>query len=161
MSYGTLDKLADAYVPLLALCVLTSIVAAIPQPREAFKRFCHVLWLIIVVYGLMFVDQTLHIWPKQGWDYSTHTAAAAACCWYLWHLKNNLKNSVKKNVKKKPSALNTFFQSKTVYLFWPVSLLVYLGLMRYQGYHTWVDMVTTILALLPLFIVPYVFKILR
>lgn len=138
-SYESLDTLADSYVPLLAVIIMVNIAARLNQPRQALAEFCKVLLLAVLAYGVMFVDNSLRLWASQGWDYSTHTAVAAACCWYLYWLK------------KGSGILGGIFRLKWVTLLWPISFVGYLLLMRYQGYHTWADMLTTCLALLPLF----------
>lgn len=142
-SYQTLDTIADAYVPLLAIIAFVSIAARLAQPRLALKEFCSFLLLALMAYGLMFTDAAHHLWAKKGWDYSTHTATAAACCWYLFGLSRGRK------------ILGGVFHLTAVYVIWPVSLVGYLLLMRYQGYHSWPDMFTTLVALIPLFTIHF------
>ena len=143
MSYHTLDTIADTYVPLLFLCMLVSVAAQLNHPKVALKAFCSILLLAGIAYGLMFADSALKLWPSRGWDYSTHTATAAACAWYLFWLSKGRR------------MLGGFFQYRAVYLFWPLSLVGYLALMRYQQYHSWPDMLTTLLAVLPIFCIHY------
>lgn len=143
LSYQTLDRIADAYVPALAVVVLISIAVQLAQPRVALSEFCKVLLLAMLAYGVMFMDAAQGLWRHWGWDYSTHTATAAACCWYLFWLHKGRRIA------------GGIFQLTWVKVFWPVSLVGYLGLMRYQHYHSWVDMATTLLALVPLFAVHF------
>lgn len=143
LSYQTLDTIADAYVPALAITALISMAAKLGQPRLALKEFCAFLLLAFLAYGLMFMDTAHRLWASRGWDYSTHTAIAAACVWYLFWLH------------KSKRVLAGFFHQPWVYIFWPLSLIGYLALMRYQQYHSWADMLTTLLALLPLLSLHY------
>lgn len=143
LNYETLDTLADLYIPALAVAALVSFALTLSQPRLALKAFCGFSLLLILAYGVMFLDAAHRIWAVQGWDYSTHTAVAAACAWYLFWLRNHR------------SLLGGFFQQRWVALFWPVSFVGYLLLMRYQQYHSWPDMLTTLLALMPLFTLHY------
>ncbi|HEY7773573.1 MAG TPA: hypothetical protein VIC26_10330 [Marinagarivorans sp.] len=143
MSYRTLDLIADSYVPILLIVILLSMAVKLKQPRVALKEFCSLLLLAIIAYGLMFADHAHRLWAQQGWDYSTHTATAAACVWYLFWLRQGKR------------ILAGFFQHSAVYLCWPLSFLAYLALMRYQNYHTWTDMGSTLVAVLPLFSIHY------
>ena len=143
LDYQTLDTLADAYVPALAITALISMGAKLKQPRHALKEFCSFLLLAFIAYGIMFTDTAHHLWAKKGWDYSTHTATAAACTWYLFWLH------------KSQRVLGGFFHITGVMLFWPLSFIGYLVLMRFQQYHSWADMLTTLLALMPFFVLHY------
>lgn len=140
-SYQTLDTIADAYVPVLAVIILISIALRLAQPKAALRELACVLLLAIIAYGMMALDHYQRFWAHFGWDYSTHTATAAACAWYLFWLHKGKRIA------------GGFFHHKFVRLIWPISFGLYLGLMRYQGYHTWADMLTTLAALTPLFIV--------
>ncbi|WP_053981925.1 hypothetical protein [Marinagarivorans algicola] len=142
-NYQTLDTLADTYIPTLAIIALISMAAKLGQPRIAFKELCAFALLVFLAYGLMFMDATHRIWASQGWDYSTHTATAGACVWYLFWLHKGRR------------VLGGVFQQPWVYVFWPVSLVGYLALMRYQQYHSWLDMLTTLMAITPFFTLHY------
>ncbi|BCD99621.1 hypothetical protein [Marinagarivorans cellulosilyticus] len=143
MSYQTLDTLADLYVPLLFLLMLISVASKLKQPTVALKEFCSILLLAGIAYGMMFADSAQSLWSQRGWDYSTHTATAAACVWYLFWLHKGRRT------------LGGLFQHKAVYVFWPLSLIAYLALMRYQQYHSWPDMLSTLLAVLPIYCIHY------
>jgi hypothetical protein len=80
---------------------------------------------VVYVYGWMYVDIKLGIWPLVGWDYSTHTALAWALVWA------------------------NFFSNKTARVPAMISLGLYLALMDYQNYHTWADMISTSLLIAP------------
>lgn len=143
LNHTTLDTLADLYIPALVVTALASMAFKLGQPRLALKEFCAFVLLLAMAYGLMFMDAANRLWAKQGWDYSTHTALAAACVWYIFWLHKSRR------------ILAGFFQQPWVYVFWPISLVGYLALMRYQQYHSWADMLTTLLALIPLFSLHY------
>src|SRR5690606_41036687 len=76
----TLDKIADAYVPLLAIAFLGGLAGIAfrkPNERQVLLRvFLFFVGLLLVSYGLMFLDNAMGIWPAVGLDYSTHTAVA-------------------------------------------------------------------------------------
>ncbi len=46
-------------------------------------RFLALAFLLLIVYGLMFLDNRLHIWSRFSLDYSTHTAVALALVAFL------------------------------------------------------------------------------
>lgn len=79
--------------------------------------------LLGLVYGMLLIDNALQLWPSLGLDYSTHTALAIALVVPLWHC----------------------CEHKKLRGFWALSLLAYAGLMRYQQYHSWADMIATAL----------------
>lgn len=120
-SYATLDAIADAYTPLLALACLVLLL----RPLRALQwqalglRMASLAAGALIAYGLMYVDNRLAIWSMAGLDYSTHTAVALVLTMFLsmhW-----------------PKAR------------WPgwLSLCVYGLLMLYQQYHTVADIIST------------------
>lgn len=127
-SYETLDVIADAYTPLLALIALAVIV------RQAFARHWRVSMLqlasillgALFAYGLMYFDQAAGVWPSLGLDYSTHTAVATVLVVFL--------------------ALH----ARTGMWVWIASLLLYGALMLYQRYHSLADILTTAVVILVL-----------
>lgn len=121
LTYQQLDTLADSYSPIL---VVASLILPFWTYRQqfslAFGWLAESSWGLCVVYGLMALDQHWLIWPRWGLDYSTHTG-------FAWVLAINL--------------------CRYHYRWpWALSLLGYCALMKYQGYHTWSDMLTTALA---------------
>jgi hypothetical protein len=121
LDYETLDAIADAYTPLLALAALALLL------RPLFARHWQVLGArmtrlaagAFVAYGLMFLDSRLQLWPAMGMDYSTHTAAALALVMFL--------------AAHAPTTRRACW----------ISLAGYVLLMLYQRYHTVADIVTT------------------
>ncbi len=121
LSYKTLDFIADAYTPLLALGCIGFLLWLLTK-RQWSLFATGVLKIVtggVIAYGLMFIDHRLKLWPVLGLDYSTHTAVALVLVMFLCaHLR------------------------KTRWL-WVMSLVCYALLMLYQRYHTFSDIVTT------------------
>ncbi len=125
LSYQTLDAIADTYNPALLVASLLLVSYRIYQSpqhlREALRQLGFILIVMAWVYGFMWLDNTYHIWPKFGLDYSTHTAFALSLSVLL-------------------------LQIKGAYRWINVGVFcAYLALMRYQNYHTVADMLTTAL----------------
>lgn len=120
-SYETLDAIADAYTPLLALVSLTLIILPLFNLRWqlAGVRLLTVTGVLLIAYGLMFLDGRFEIWSTFGLDYSTHTAVALGLTTFV--AINNPK-------------LTTI---------WFGSLIAYVLLMLYQQYHTVADIAVT------------------
>lgn len=122
MSYETLDIIDDAYIPLLFfLYVVYSLIYWRHGDKRAGLRG---LVGVLLCYLLMFIDNTYHLWPKLGLDYSTHTAVSFALVYFLIH----------KHAKHQRSTQLTV-----------LSLMVYFILMVYQRYHTVTDIVSTVI----------------
>lgn len=124
MSYATLDKIADSFIPVLgffsALSVILGLRCTVSSIRKAGYRFIQLLLLVLIVYLLMFIDRSFGIWNKfGGMDYSTHTALSMVLTLFL-------ANAHK---KYRPLLL--------------LSFTAYLLLMLYQRYHTVPDIVST------------------
>lgn len=139
MTYETLDSIADAYVPLLALLALMQAIywAGFRYKVRAIAAKLAVLTCLLgLAYLLMFIEMRLELWSSASLDYSTHTAVACVLVVFLC------------------------FCNKAV---WPVvstSLAVYVLLMLYQEYHTVADILSTALVLAVL-IFPCYFLVLR
>ena len=124
MSYETLDKIADLYIPVLAFLSLLSVIHClrfnVASVKKSGFRLFQLLTQVLMVYGLMFLDASFNIWPSLGGlDYSTHTALSLVLVVFL--LLHHKKYS-------------------TVLV---GSLGLYLLLMLYQQYHTVADIVVT------------------
>ncbi|MEZ9710854.1 hypothetical protein AB4254_19465 [Vibrio breoganii] len=118
--------IADIYTPLLALW---SVVLLRQEPKPLRKAsFTALMVTIGIVYGSRFIDEWLGIWPAFHSDYSTHTAVALALVVHI---------VIKVGIWGRLVAAG--------------SLLAYLQLMNHQEYHTYLDMVSTTIYLLPLF----------
>lgn len=121
LSYEILDAIADAYNPLLGVISLALIAAPLfsRRWRATGIRGLHLTVGLVIAYGLMFLDNALGIWPRFGLDYSTHTAVACVLAVFL-----------------------AVHAPRLVWL-WIGSLVAYLVLMLYQGYHVPLDVATT------------------
>lgn len=124
MSYEALDQIADLYNPLLLLAALILTTLSCRGSQAPYtnwlKRIVLVGCGLALVYGVQYLDHRLQLWPRLGWDYSTHTAFAMAMVWPLWYYGRPPWRWV-----------------------WPTSLVIYGVLMLYQRYHTLADMVST------------------
>jgi hypothetical protein len=134
LDYETLDAIADAYTPLLALGGLVLLLHPLlkRQWQVLGTRMTRLAAGMLVAYGLMFLDNRLQIWPAVGMDYSTHTAVALVLVMFI-----------------------SAHAPKTRWPCW-VSLLAYALLMLYQRYHTVPDIVTTA-AVVGMFYLPVIF----
>ena len=131
-SYETLDTIADAYTPLLAIISLTLIVVALfkAQWRLGGLRLLTLSAVLAIAYGFMFFDSRFNVWSTFGLDYSTHTAVALVLVAFL--------------------ATNT----PRLTIFWVSSLTSYGLLMLYQGYHTISDIaITAVVVIVPAWLI--------
>ena len=124
MDFETLDSIADSYIPLLAIVFFVGLVGRAvksPTEREFMARvFVFFLGLLLVSYGIMFLDNEIHIWPSLDLDYSTHTAVSLTLVMSICVLARQ---------------------------FWKVvicSFVLYALLMLYQKYHTVLDIASTV-----------------
>ncbi|MFT7052987.1 MAG: hypothetical protein ACJAU1_000538 [Psychromonas sp.] len=116
---------ADLYIPLLIFIWLFYLY------KEATIRCAEIkvlLLSLLLVYSLMFADNYFDIWPIWGLDYSTHSAVALI---FVVNLK---------------------WRNRMLLYLAPLSLCVYLCLMRLLNYHSFADTFSTVLVLLPILI---------
>ena len=134
LTYEQWDTIADAYIPTLALIYFMLIGYKIYQRQYGLASTHFVITLLcsVVVYSLMFLDNAIHIWPRFNLDYSTHTALALVFVQSIWQITPSVKKPTK--------------------LFLALSFFSYLLLMKWMGYHSVLDMLTTILVLIPFFV---------
>lgn len=124
MSYQILDKIADSYIPLLALFGLVSVF--IPSGlRIITDKFIRLLGLVLLAYSFMYLDNYFGVFPSVGLDYSTHTALSLGLTYFLSWLHKQYK---------------IYFLSV---------LVAYLLLMLYQQYHTVADIIATGIVMTP------------
>jgi hypothetical protein len=78
MSYGTLDAIADAVNPLLALAAIAAGVLDLHarRVRTALLFFVTTILGVAGIYAIAGLDETYGIWARYRSDYSTHTALA-------------------------------------------------------------------------------------
>lgn len=123
MSYEQLDAIADSYIPLLFVLFLAGLGRDVyllwPNYRASLISLFYLIGLLAAAYGLMFIDNTLRLWPSFGLDFSTHTAVSLALV----------------------LGLARVFPARWTLL--AVSFVGYLALMLYQQYHSLLDVLTT------------------
>lgn len=121
LDYETLDSIADSYVPVLVVLSLASLLrtSILSRWRLLGIHTAAMSLGLLIAYGLMFTDAQLEIWSIFGLDYSTHTAVSLAMVVFL-------------NIA-----------AKKYWYVWVGSLVCYVFLMLYQGYHSSADIFTT------------------
>ncbi|CAM3176164.1 hypothetical protein [Vibrio rarus] len=130
LTYQQWALIADLYTPVLIISSVFLLISASPQ-----LRICCVkaqLFCIALVYGSMMMDEWLSIWPSFSADYSTHTAIALV---FVVHI--------------------TLKGPRLGQVIAVISLLAYMQLMHHQGYHTYLDMISTLIYLLPMLLVTW------
>lgn len=121
LSYETLDAVADAYTPLLALLAFGMVVSGLwlAQWKLSAIRSLSLVGITFIAYGLMMLDAYLNIWSFFSLDYSTHTAVSLGLLIFL------------------------YFNARRLAIVWTGSFVLYLILMLYQQYHTIADIFVT------------------
>lgn len=122
MEYDIPAIVADVYSPVLLIAIAAIIRNS---PTEKRRLLSAIVTYMAGVIGLMFIDKIASLWPRFGLDYSTHTAFAVVCVWWIC---KNLKVSLWR-------------------VFWAASLAVYFALMVHLRYHTVADILTTMSAI--------------
>ncbi len=92
------------------------------NPRQTGLWVLAVVLLLLLAYGLVFLDLRLGLWSHVGLDYSTHTAVSLVLALFLsssWPRLGTL---------------------------WRGSWVAYILLMSYQRYHTLADIAVTAFA---------------
>jgi len=117
--------IADLYIPLLIFTWLFYLYKYAAIRRAEIKVL---LLSLLLVYALMFADNYFNIWPIWGLDYSTHSAVALIF------------------------VVNLTGRNKILLYLAPLSLCVYLCLMRLLNYHSFADTLVTVSVLLPVLI---------
>lgn len=131
MTYEQLDTIADAYIPLLGIMLLALMTRKLISRDYKASSYLglQTLLALVIVYGLMTIDNTFQIWPILSLDYSTHTALSLVLVMIL---------------------VNHFTEQSTLKTSLVLSFLAYCGLMLYQKYHTLTDIISTALVIAPL-----------
>lgn len=128
MSYQQLDFVADSYIPILLLFVLITLLKGVFKEGvlKVLQSALPFIIGVVFIYALMFIDNTFKIWTTLTLDYSTHTALALVfvCGVSFWGKKQRI----------------------TVI----TSMIFYCLLMLYQQYHTVMDILSTVVVVLPM-----------
>lgn len=120
MNYQTLDAIADAVNPVMGALAL-----ALPwlrPPVRAQRALIMDLFTVMAVglaYAVVMVDSALGLWGRLGLDYSTHAAVYIAIASALWQ------------------------HGGVGQLIGGVVGVAYAGLMLWQKYHSFSDIVST------------------
>ncbi len=125
MSYEQLDRIADAYIPALALIWLIACIATGRARgwQAGVARLLLGVLALVLVYGVAWLDERGALWPRFGLDYSTHTAVAAAVIVAITTAARRLRWLL------------------------ALSFVGYCLLMLYQRYHTLGDIASTLAVL--------------
>jgi hypothetical protein len=136
LTYEQWDAIADSYIPLLALLSLITLIsqARVVGAANTWRMLRNLLISIFIAYSIMFLDKQFMLWQNMNSDYSTHTAVALVFVAFLM-------------------AVN-----KSWLVMAPISMVLYCLLMLYQGYHTVLDILSTVVALLPACLVMFLFN---
>lgn len=121
--YETIDLIAGAYTSLLMLGVLLVIIRYLLRRQWSRARYydLELLFGLLLVYGLIGLDNTFAVWPSLGWDYSTHSAVVWVLVVVLFRVNGRAS------------------------FVWPLSFFLYALVMLYQQYHTVIDILSTVL----------------
>ena len=129
LTYDQWDAVADSYTPILFFLSCARVAWLVRNTNQKIVVATHqglvLIACLLWAYGLMFLDNALRIWPMLNLDYSTHTAVSGVFAVYL--MQHNRISA----------------------LIGAASLLAYFGLMRFQQYHSWMDIITTIAVVAP------------
>ncbi|MBP6299743.1 MAG: hypothetical protein KA365_04990 [Arenimonas sp.] len=130
--YDLLDAIADSFNPGLGMIAMAQLlrISVHRQWQRAGIYLATLLALTTVIYGLMAVDRNLFDFP-----YSTHSAFAACFC-----------------------TLHAAYMPRFK-LLWMGLLVCYLGLILFQGYHSWLDIAVTLILVMPF--IAIIFKLLK
>jgi hypothetical protein len=123
--------IADSINPILALFTVIALVFNYIQKgfKTGNQNLVYCLLAVACVYLLRALDDKFKWWLSFALDYSTHTALSFTLTVCLSRLRPTFR------------------------IGWWIVWLMYLFLMVYQGYHGWMDILTTTIALvIPLFI---------
>lgn len=119
---------ADLYTP-IAIIYSIMLLRKVYLSAQFLPTITSIFQSIVIVYTVMFADESLSIWPRIGLDYSTHTAIALV--FVIHHCFSQAK-----------------YKMYSILLF-----ILYLILMKGMGYHSVLDMLTTSIVITPILIV--------
>lgn len=120
------DLVADAINPLLALGVLALLIIGMRKRQLSARAWLAFFLGIAVVYVVKTIDGKLDLWESFGGDYSTHSALCVALLIPLGFLRPRLTP------------------------LWAGVLVFYAALMMVLGFHTLLDIGSTLLVVAPL-----------
>jgi hypothetical protein len=124
-------RIADAVNPTLALCLLGFLIVSTRRREVGWRIWLAAVLGIALVYLLRALDRRADLWDKIGADFSTHSAVAAAAIVPMIVVRRRL---------------------------WPLLLgifLCYAVLMVVLGFHSLLDIASTLLVVVPLLVLLY------
>lgn len=125
-AFRVLDVLADATNYLLLAWLLGILIVGTKRQIIGGKAWLAVALSIACVYMIKTLDSKLHIWDRLSLNYGTHTALAAATVLSLFFLDR----------PRRMAAVGCF--------------LIYEVLQIVLGFHSLLDMITTLIVITPL-----------
>ncbi len=126
-NYDVLDKIADSYNPVLLIAFI--VFSIIYYKRGDQLAGLKGLLGVLVCYLVMRLDNQLKLWESISLDYSTHSSVAFSLTYFLIH-KRDVKSAASIGII--------------------TSLIFYYLLELYQKYHTILDIVSTLIVVMPL-----------
>ncbi len=128
MTFEQWAFIADLYTPIIVIvCVICMVLSGCKQGlKVGLLELSGVVVSTLFIYAVMFIDNTLGIWPAFNLDYSTHTAIALVFIGYFIVYTPKLKVGM------------------------VLSLVGYAALMMHQKYHTLADIITTTICVMPI-----------
>lgn len=129
IAFKLLDGLADATNYLLLVWLLGVLIVGTKRQTLKAKSWLAVALSIACVYGVKALDHKLHLWERLSLNYSTHSALAAATVLSLCFLSRS----------RRAPAIAIF--------------VAYEVLQMVLGFHSVLDILTTLIAVVPLVLV--------
>lgn len=128
-AFRVLDGLADATNFLLLAWLLGVLIFGTKRRKLTGKVWLAVALSIACVYLIKTLDSKLHLWERMSLNYSTHSALAAAV------------------------VLSLFFLDRSRRVLAIVVLLAYEVLQMLLGFHSLLDIITTLIVVAPLVLI--------
>ena len=127
MTFEQWAFIADLYTPMIVIiCVISMVQLGREQGmRSGLFALSGVLLSTAFIYVVMFLDNSVGIWPAFNLDYSTHTAIALVFIGYFIVYTPKLRGVM------------------------VLSIVGYAALMMHQKYHTLSDIITTTVCVMP------------
>lgn len=127
MSFEQWAFIADLYTPMIVvMCIISMVLLGREQGlRSGLFALSGILLSTAFIYAVMFLDNSVGIWPAFNLDYSTHTAIALVFIGYFLVYSPKLRGVM------------------------VLSMVGYAALMMHQKYHTLTDIITTTICVMP------------
>ncbi|OBU24542.1 hypothetical protein C0Z01_08950 [Photobacterium kishitanii] len=127
MTFAQWAFIADLYTPIIVVvCIICMLLSARYRKSVGLWQLGGVLLSTAFIYMVMFLDNSLGLWPAFDLDYSTHTAIALVFIGYFMVYTPKLS------------------------VLMILSMVGYVALMMHQKYHTLADIMTTTICVMPI-----------